>query len=259
MKTVLTIAGSDSSGGAGIQADLKTITCHKLYGMSAITALTAQNTTGVYEIHNSPLDFMEAQLDAVFTDIIPDAVKIGMVPTIELMELVARKLKQYQAKNVVLDPVMVATSGGVLMEEKAIDTLIHKLFPMATVITPNIIEASKLSNVAITSLEDMISAARKLSQFFDGYILIKGGHLTGEPEDILYHKEKITVIPGKRSQNKNTHGTGCTLSSAIACHLAMGEGVEESVQKAKEYISGAIDANLNLGKGKGPLMHWYQW
>ena len=258
MKTVLTIAGSDCSGGAGIQADIKTITVHGLYAMSAITALTAQNTTGVYGISEVSPDFLTNQLDCIFTDIFPDAVKIGMVSDKPLIEAIAASLKKYKAKNIVLDPVMVSTSGSRLMAEDASDCLIRELMPLADIITPNLAEAEVLSGRAITDREEAEEAARIIAEDFNGAVLIKGGHSKDNADDLLYSNGKMLWIEGKRIENPNTHGTGCTLSSAIACGLAEGKDLTEAVKAAKEFISGAIAANLDLGKGRGPLDHTYK-
>ena len=257
MKTVLTIAGSDWSGGAGIQADIKTITAHGLYAMSAITALTAQNTTGVYGIMESSADFLKNQLDCIFSDIYPDAIKIGMVSSKELINVIAEKLKEEKANNVVVDPVMVATSGSKLLADDAIDVLINNLIPLATIITPNIPEAEVLSNIKINSSDDMIKAAKIISKKYKGAILIKGGHELNTANDLLFKDGEYEWFYGERINNPNTHGTGCTLSSAIASNLAKGYTLSESVKNAKEYISGALKANLNLGKGSGPLNHCY--
>ncbi|MCI5726461.1 MAG: bifunctional hydroxymethylpyrimidine kinase/phosphomethylpyrimidine kinase [Clostridium sp.] len=257
MKTVLTIAGSDCSGGAGIQADIKTITAHGLYAMSAITALTAQNTTGVYGIMESSAGFLKNQLDCIFSDIYPDAIKIGMVSSKELINVIAEKLKEEKANNVVVDPVMVATSGSKLLADDAIDVLINNLIPLATIITPNIPEAEVLSNIKINSSDDMIKAAKIISKKYKGAILIKGGHELNTANDLLFKDGEYEWFYGERINNPNTHGTGCTLSSAIASNLAKGHTLSESVKNAKEYISGALKANLNLGKGSGPLNHCY--
>ncbi len=259
MKTALTIAGSDSSGGAGIQADIKTMTMLGVYAMSAITALTAQNTTGVTAVSEVAPKFLEQQLDAVFTDIPPDAVKIGMVASSELIETIAQKLKFYGAKNIVVDPVMVATSGAKLIDDNAVETLKKFLFPLATVITPNIPEAETLADIKIKSADDMTRAAKII---FDGYgcsVLCKGGHSLNDANDILFDGDikDIKIFNGKRIDNPNTHGTGCTLSSAIAAGLAKNLSLTESIQQAKDYISGALAANLNLGKGRGPMNHAY--
>lgn len=258
MKTVLTIAGSDCSGGAGIQADIKTITVHGLYAMSAITALTAQNTTGVYGISEVSPDFLTNQLDCIFNDIFPDAVKIGMVSDKPLIEAIAASLKKYKAKNIVLDPVMVSTSGSRLMAEDASDCLIRELMPLADIITPNLAEAEVLSGMAITDRAETEEAARIIAEDFKGAVLIKGGHNKDNSDDLLYSEGKMLWIEGKRIENPNTHGTGCTLSSAIACGLAEGKDLTQAVKEAKDFISGAIAANLNLGKDRGPLNHMYK-
>lgn len=255
MKTALTIAGSDSGGGAGIQADLKTMTMNGVFGMSAITALTAQNTTGVTGIMEVTPEFLEQQLDAVFTDIYPDAVKTGMVSSTELIKVIARKLKQYDAKNIVVDPVMVATSGAKLISDDAIDTLKEYLLPLATVITPNIPEAEVLSEKTIASEEDMVIAAKDIYEKYGCAVLCKGGHQINDANDLLYDEKGPQWFYGKRICNPNTHGTGCTLSSAIASNLAKGKTMEEAVKDAKDYISGALAAMLDLGKGSGPLAH----
>ena len=255
MKTVLSIAGSDSSGGAGIQADLKTITMNGAYGMTAVTALTAQNTTGVTDIMNVTPDFLAEELDAVFTDIRPDAVKIGMVSEAELIRVIARKLKEYRASHIVLDPVMVATSGAKLISDDAISSLTEYLLPLAELITPNIPEAEQLSGRAITSEEDMITAAREISSRYGCCTLLKGGHSLNDANDLLCRDGEILWFRGKRIHNPNTHGTGCTLSSAIAANLAKGFPLDDSVGRAKEYISGALGAMLDLGKGAGPMNH----
>ncbi|MGN8635964.1 bifunctional hydroxymethylpyrimidine kinase/phosphomethylpyrimidine kinase [Eubacterium pyruvativorans] len=255
MKTVLSIAGSDSSGGAGIQADIKTITMNGAYAMTAVTALTAQNTTGVTDIMNVTPDFLAEELDAVFTDIRPDAVKIGMVSEAELIRVIARKLKEYQASHIVLDPVMVATSGAKLISDDAVSSLTEYLLPLAELITPNIPEAEQLSGRAITSEEDMISAAREISSRYGCCTLLKGGHSLNDANDLLCRDGETLWFRGKRIHNPNTHGTGCTLSSAIAANLAKGFPLDDSVGRAKEYISGALGAMLDLGKGSGPMNH----
>lgn len=257
MKKVLTIAGSDCSGGAGIQADLKTITVHKMYGMSVITALTAQNTTGVYGIEEASKDFVCNQIDCIFKDIVPDATKIGMVSNSEIIEAIAEKLSYYKAKNIVLDPVMVSTSGSKLICDEAIDVLTNKLMPLAKVITPNIQEAEVLCGFKVENQEDMIRAAKGIAKDLNIAVLVKGGHLSEEAIDILYENGNITYFKSERIENPNTHGTGCTLSSAIACNLAEGKSLEESVKNAKEYLTGAIKAKLDIGEGRGPLEHTY--
>lgn len=255
MKCVLTIAGSDCSGGAGIQADIKTITAHKHYAMSAITALTAQNTTGVYGVLESTPEFIEQQLDCIFNDIFPDAIKIGMVSNKDIINVIAKKLKEYNAKNIVVDPVMVATSGSSLIKDGTVQTLQEKLFPLATVITPNIPEAEVLCGFKITNTNDMEKAAKKISKENNCNILVKGGHLTDTADDLLFANCKINWFKGIKLVTENTHGTGCTLSSAIACNLASGYSLEDSVLNAKKYITGALKSNLNLGKGNGPINH----
>lgn len=257
MDRVLTIAGSDCSGGAGIQADIKTITANKAYAMSVITALTAQNTCGVQGISNVSPEFVAQQMDSVFSDITPDAIKIGMVSDAEIIKVIAEKLSYYNAKNIVLDPVMVSTSGSKLISDDAINMLKSVLIPHATLITPNVFEAEVLSKIDITDRETMIVAAQKIAQFYNGAILIKGGHIGDDASDMLYIDGECIWITGDRICNSNTHGTGCTLSSAIASYLAKGYGILDSVKKAKEYLSGAIGAKLDLGHGRGPLKHSY--
>ena len=255
MKTALTIAGSDSSGGAGIQADIKTMTANGVYAMSAITALTAQNTTGVTGIMEVTPEFLGQQLDCIFTDIRPDAVKIGMVSSGGLIEEIASKLTQYQAENIVLDPVMVATSGARLISEEAISVLKEKLLPLAALITPNIPEAEVLFGKKITSAKDMEEAAKQIGDTYHCAVLCKGVHQLNDANDLLYADGKSIWFYGKRINNPNTHGTGCTLSSAIASNLAKGYSMEKSVRNAKNYISGALGAMLDLGAGSGPMNH----
>ncbi len=257
MKKVLTIAGSDCSGGAGIQADLKTMSAHGMYGMSVITALTAQNTTGVYGIQEASPDFVAQQMDCIFTDIVPDAVKIGMVSSAALIDVIADKLEEYHAKNVVVDPVMVSTSGSRLLAEDAAKQLILRFLPLAVVITPNIPEAEVLSGRKIQTVEDMTAAAAEIGKNTGSAVLVKGGHHLNDANDLLYQAGKATWFYGERIENPNTHGTGCTLSSAIACGLAAGLSLEDSVRQAKAYISGALRANLDLGKGSGPMNHCF--
>ena len=249
MKTALSIAGSDSCGGAGIQADIKTMTLNGVYAMSAVTALTAQNTTGVSAILEADADFLEKEINA------PDAVKIGMVSSSALIEVIAQRLKFYQAENIVVDPVMVATSGARLINDSAINTLEEKLLPIADVITPNIPETEVLSGMKISDKDDMEKAAVSIGEKFKCAVLVKGGHSINDADDILYSNGKITYFKGKRIDNPNTHGTGCTLSSAIAANLAKGYSLEKSVERAKEYISGALGAMLDLGRGSGPMNH----
>ncbi|MFR7835327.1 MAG: bifunctional hydroxymethylpyrimidine kinase/phosphomethylpyrimidine kinase [Ezakiella sp.] len=258
MHKSLTIAGSDSSGGAGIQADLKTMTALGVYGMSAITALTAQNTTGVQSIFEVTPKFLEDELDSIFTDIFPDSVKIGMVSNADLIRVISKKLIEHNAKNIVVDPVMVSTSGSKLMADGAKETLLLELFKVTDIITPNIPEAEALTGQSIKSKDDMVEAAKKIGEFFEGYILLKGGHSADDADDLLYKNSEKIWIKGERIENPNTHGTGCTLSSAIASYLAMGHDVPESVHLAKEFITGAISAKFDLGKGRGPLNHMWK-
>ena len=257
MKTALTIAGSDSSGGAGNQADIKTMMANGVYAMSSITALTAQNTTGVTAILNVTPEFLAQELDAVFTDIYPDAVKIGMVSESELIRTIAARLKQYGAKNIVVDPVMVATSGAKLICDEAVDILKTELFPLASVLTPNIPETEVLTGRLVRSAEDMVEAARQIAETYHCAVLVKGGHKLNDANDLLYTDGSYRWFNGKRIDNPNTHGTGCTLSSAIASNLAKGLSMEVSVERAKEYISGALSAMLNLGQGSGPMDHGF--
>ena len=255
MKTALSIAGSDCSGGAGIQADLKTMTLNGVYAMSAITALTAQNTTGVSAILEVDPGFLEQQIDAVFTDIRPDAVKIGMVSSPALIETIARRLRAYQAEHIVVDPVMVATSGSVLAGTEAVEAMKAHLLPLAEVVTPNIPEAEVLAGMPIRSREDMETAAREIGERYGCAVLCKGGHSVNDANDLLYAGGEAKWFSGKRIDNPNTHGTGCTLSSAIAANLAKGYDLEESVRRAKDYISGALGGMLDLGRGSGPMDH----
>ena len=254
-KTALTIAGSDCSGGAGIQADIKTMTMNGVYAMSAITAMTAQNTTGVKAIQESTPEFLKQQLDAVFEDIYPDAVKIGMVSSSELIRVIADRLAYYGARNIVVDPVMVASSGSALMKSEAVRALTEELLPVASLVTPNIPEAQVLSGMIIESKEDMSTAAKQIGDSCHCAVLLKGGHSINDANDLLYANGELVWFEGKRIDNPNTHGTGCTLSSAIASNLAKGFSLAESVKRAKEYISGALAAMLDLGKGSGPMMH----
>lgn len=256
-KKVLSIAGSDCSGGAGIQADLKTMTSLGVYGMSVITALTAQNTTGVYGIMDVELEFVANQMDCIFKDIVPDAVKIGMVSQKDIICTIADKLKEYGAENIVLDPVMVSTSGSRLLAADAIEVLAERLFPMAAVMTPNIPEAELLTGMTISSERDMEQAAELIGKRYGGAVLVKGGHQVETANDVLYRNGTVVWFYGKRIENPNTHGTGCTLSSAIACGLASGRTMEESVRDAKAYLSDALSSGLNLGRGSGPLDHCF--
>lgn len=257
MRTALSIAGSDSSGGAGIQADIKTMTANGVYAMTAITALTAQNTTGVTGIMEVTPEFLAQQLDSIFTDIRPDAVKIGMVSSSALIHVIAEKLKEYKAENVVVDPVMVATSGSKLISDDAIETLKTCLMPLSSILTPNIPEAEVLAEMKVETEEEMILAAKKISETFHCAVLCKGGHQLNDANDLLYRDGEYKWFHGKRIQNPNTHGTGCTLSSAIASNLAKGYSMDESVKRAKDYISEALEAMLDLGKGSGPMKHCF--
>ena len=257
MRTALTIAGSDSSGGAGIQADIKTMMANGVYAMSAITALTAQNTTGVTAIMEATEEFLGGELNNIFTDIFPDAVKIGMVSSSGLIIKIAEKLKEYDAKNIVVDPVMVATSGARLISEDAVSTLKEYLFPLAQILTPNIPEAEVLSGMTITSEAEMMEAAKVIGDQYGCAVLLKGGHTVNDANDLLYHEGTCQWFYGKRIDNPNTHGTGCTLSSAIASNLAKGFPMDVSVERAKAYISGALAAMLDLGKGSGPMNHGF--
>lgn len=257
MKKVLTIAGSDCSGGAGIQADIKTIAAHGMYAMSAITALTAQNTTGVYGILDVPPDFLANQLDCIFTDIFPDAVKIGMVSRRSLIDIIAAKLLEYGPKQLVIDPVMVSTSGSKLLDDDAMDALVHTLLPLATLVTPNIPEAEVLCGFAIRDQEDMMAAAQSIANRLGVAVLVKGGHLVSDAIDYLLQDGVGRWYTSERIQTSNTHGTGCTLSSAIACGLAAGKTLDESIRDGKAYLVGALKDGLDLGKGSGPLNHMF--
>lgn len=255
MKTALSIAGSDSCGGAGIQADIKTMTMNGVYAMSAVTALTAQNTTGVWAIMESTPEFLKQQIDAVFEDIFPDAVKIGMTASAELIGIIAERLKYYEAKNIVIDPVMTATSGSRLIKTDAAAALIETLLPLATLVTPNIPEAEILSESSISDEKDMVRAASQISENYGCAVLLKGGHSINNANDLLYADGEYHWFEGMRIDNPNAHGTGCTLSSAIASNLAKGFCLETAVRRSKEYVSGALAAMLDLGKGAGPMQH----
>ncbi len=258
MKTALTIAGSDSSGGAGIQADIKTMTANGVYAMSAITALTAQNTTGVYGIMEATPEFLEEQLERVFTDIFPDAVKTGMVSSSALIAVIGKVLRRHQAKNIVVDPVMVSTSGSRLLAEDAVAALKEELLPLCTVCTPNIPEAQVLADMAVTCPEEMEQAAQRIGEKYGCAVLCKGGHQVSTADDYLWQNGKGTWMRGQRIENPNTHGTGCTLSSAIAANLAKGYDLPAAVERSKAYISGALAAMLDLGAGSGPLDHLFE-
>ena len=257
MKKVLTIAGSDSSGGAGIQADLKTMTCLGVYGMSAITALTAQNTTGVSGVLEATPEFVAQQLDCVFRDIRPDAVKIGMVSSADIIRAIGAKLREYRAEHIVVDPVMVATSGSSLMRDSALDALVGELFPLAEVITPNIPEAERLCGLAIGDEDAMLRAAQAIGSTLPGGVLVKGGHRTEDADDLLWLRGEARWFRAPRVDNPNNHGSGCTLSSAIASFLALGDDLPRAVGRAKAYITACMEAGLDLGAGSGPLKHNY--
>ena len=259
MKTALTIAGSDSSGGAGIQADIKTMISNGVYAMSAVTALTAQNTTGVTAIMEVTPEFLAEELDNIFTDIYPDAVKIGMVSSGALLHVIAEKLQEYKARNIVVDPVMIATSGARLISEEAVEVLKNSLLPMAALVTPNIPEAEVLSGRKIVTPEDMIKAAALIGETYHCAVLCKGGHQLNDANDLLYRDGGYKWFNGKRIDNPNTHGTGCTLSSAIASNLAKGYDLDTAVERAKAYISGALAAMLDLGHGSGPMDHGFDF
>ena len=252
MKRILTIAGSDSGGGAGIQADLKAITLLGGYGMSVLTALTAQNTLGVQAIHEVPAPFVEKQIDSVLSDIGADAIKTGMLTNAAIVELVAKKVKQYKVEKVVVDPVMVAKSGDFLLRKDGQEALVKRLIPLSMVVTPNLMDASMLTGFKVGSIEEMKKAARRIYELGSKYVVVKGGHLRGKAIDLLYDGEKYEEIEGPRIETKNTHGTGCTFASAIATFLARGDTVSEAVRKAKIFITMAIQSSLRLGKGTGP-------
>ena len=258
MKAVLTIAGSDCSGGAGIQADLKTITSLGLYGETVITALTAQNTMGVADICPVSPDLLRKQLESVFTDIVPDAVKVGMVTGVAQMQVIRDCLVKYRASQVVMDTVMVSTSGRYLMEPEAVGYYRENLLPLATICTPNLPEAELLLKTTIKTKEERVAAAREFALQYKGIVYLKGGHDEFSADDLLFLKGEPIWILGERIENGNTHGTGCTLSSAIACGLAAGLGPLESARSAKAYLAGALLDGMNLGKGNGPLNHMYR-
>ncbi|SES83200.1 bifunctional hydroxymethylpyrimidine kinase/phosphomethylpyrimidine kinase [Anaerobranca gottschalkii] len=259
MEKLLTIAGSDSSGGAGIQADLKTFSALGTYGMSVITAITAQNTQGVFGVQDVEEEIIYKQIEAIFTDIDVDAVKIGMVSKSNTIETIVNALKKFKAKNIVVDPVMVSKSGYHLLKSEAKKSLIEKLIPIAKIVTPNIFEAEVITGIEIKDIKDMEKAAKKIYGLGPQYVLVKGGHLSHEPIDILYNGEKFNYYRAVRIETKNTHGTGCTLSSAIGVYLAKGFSVDKAVEKAKDYITSAISKSFPLGKGVGPVHHFYSW
>lgn len=255
MKKVLSIAGSDSSGGAGIQADIKTLTMNGVYAMTAITALTAQNTMSVYDICETDPEFLKKEIDAVFEDIFPDAVKIGMVSSPALIEVISERLGYYKAKNIVADTIMISTSGKSLIKPETVKVMKEKLLPMADIITPNIPEAEVLSGVRIESTNDMKRAAIVMGNLFGTAVLLKGGHRSNSADDLLYADGQLKWFDGTFINNENNHGTGCTLSSAIAANLAKGYALYDAISRAKKYISGALMANLDIGHGKGPMNH----
>lgn len=257
MKRVLTIAGSDSSGGAGIQADLKTMTCLGVYGMSVVTALTAQNTTGVTGVVEAPPEFVAQQLDCIFSDIRPDAVKIGMVSSGAIIRVIAAKLRAYQAAHIVVDPVMVATSGSALIQEDALTALREDLFPLAEAITPNLPEGARLWGAPIRDQEEMCQAAAAIGAELPGAVILKGGHLSGAADDLLWRRGEVCWYRAPRVDNPNNHGSGCTLSSALASFLALGYPLKEAFRRAKAYITACMEAGLDLGRGRGPLWHNY--
>lgn len=258
MRTALTIAGSDSGGGAGIQADLKSFSANGVFGMSVITAVTAQNTVEVRSVQDISPSIIKDQIEAVFDDIKVDAVKIGMLSLPETIEVVAECLAKYKPEHVVLDPVMVSKGGHHLLQERAVETLKKKMLPLATVVTPNIPEGEVLADMSITTEAEMREACHIIHSLGAKAVLLKGGHLDGEPNDLLYDGENYHWIEGKRFHTKNIHGTGCTLSSAIAANLAKGNSLIEAVEKAKRYISTAIEHSLDLGHGHGPTNHFYE-
>ena len=257
LKPVLTIAGSDSSGGAGIQADLKTMLANGVFGMSAVTALTAQNTQGVTDILEASPEFLEAEIDAVFSDIPPEAVKIGMVSSVPIIKTIAGCLRKYNARHVVADPVMVATSGAKLIADDAVEALTSELFPLAEVITPNLPELTVLCGLEIHNADEAVAAAKAICEKYGCAVLAKGGHAIGNADDYLVWDGGVKVFRGEHIDTKNTHGTGCTLSSAIAANLAKGQALPDAVEKAKAYVTGAIAAGLELGHGNGPLAHGF--
>ncbi len=257
MKNLLTIAGSDSCGGAGIQADIKTFSALGTYGMSVITAVTAQNTTGVLAVSEMDIDIIKKQIDCLYDDIEIHGVKIGMVSSIEIIEAIAESLKRNHAKNIILDPVMVSKSGCHLLRQESIDALIKLLFPLALVVTPNLFEAEVITGDKIETIEQMENAAVKIHKLGAQNVIVKGGHLSGDAVDILYDGVTFTPIKGTRISTKNTHGTGCTFSSAIAAFIAKGNSIQDAALKAKKYINGAIESSIELGHGVGPTNHFY--
>ncbi|MBC8536803.1 bifunctional hydroxymethylpyrimidine kinase/phosphomethylpyrimidine kinase [Feifania hominis] len=259
MKTALSIAGSDCSGGAGIQADIKTMSAIGVFGMSVIVSVVAENTSRVISIEDVSPKLIADQIDAVFEDIEVDAVKVGMLSTPACMAAVAEKLRQYRPRHIVIDPVMYAKNGCPLMQESSIGTLIDTVIPLATLLTPNIPEAEKIAGMPIKTVDDMKTAARRIAGLGARAVLIKGGHYIGDAEDILYDGSAFYPYVRRRIDTKNTHGTGCTLSSAIASYLALGESLPGAVERAKEYVTGAIEHALDIGRGCGPTHHFYRF
>lgn len=258
MKVALTVAGSDSCGGAGIQADLKTFGALGIYGMSVITAVTAQNTTGVVSVRELDVEIIRDQIDCLFEDIEIDAVKIGMVSSIEIIDAIGERLRACRAKNIVVDPVMVSKSGCHLLRPESRQELVKVLFPVAEVVTPNLFEAGVITGMQIENLSQMEEAAVRIHELGAKNVVVKGGHLTGDAVDVLYDGEHFRHLRGRRIDTKNTHGTGCTFSSAIAAYLAAGRPVADAVKSAKEYITGAIEHSLDIGHGVGPTNHFYR-
>lgn len=259
MKTVLSIAGTDPTGGAGIQADLKTIEAHGLYGMSVITVVVAQNTLGVTAVQAVSPELVAQQIDCVFDDIRPDAVKIGMLHDADIIHVVAGRLRAHHAKNIVLDPVMMSSSGHDLLRPEDAKALVEEIFPLCTLVTPNLAEAAALSGAYIASKAQMEQAARQIAGMTQGAVLVKGGHLMDCADDLLFADGQLHWLAATRIQNPNTHGTGCTLSSAIACGLAQGVSLTGSVKRAKRYLTACIQYGLDLGHGSGPLQHKVEW
>jgi len=257
MKLALTIAGSDSGGGAGIQADLKTFSAHGVFGMSVITSITAQNTLGVLGILDVTPEMVYLQMKAIFEDLYPDAVKIGMVSNEEIIKTIAKGLKEYGVEKVVLDPVMIAKSGDPLLKPEAMKALKEELLPLSLVVTPNLMEAKELTGMEIKNISDMKEAAKKILSLGAKVVLVKGGHLEGEAVDVFYDGVEFYEIKAERINTKNTHGTGCTFSSAIAANLALGYDLLEAVKRAKRYITGAIKNSLSIGHGVGPTNHFW--
>lgn len=259
IKLGLTIAGSDSGGGAGIQADIKTFSAHGVFGMSVITSVTAQNTMGVLGIEDLTSKMVLLQMKAVFEDLFPDAVKIGMVSNEKIIKTIANGLREYKPKNIVLDPVMVSKSGVHLLKEDAINALKSELIPLSLVVTPNLMEAEVLTGIKVDSVKDMRNAAKKIVELGAQSVVVKGGHLIEDAIDVYYDGKDFFEVSSERIPTKNTHGTGCTFSSAIAANLALGYELFDSIKRAKEYITGAIRNSLSIGHGVGPTNHFWRW